>query len=810
MATPSTPSRPEYAILSNEAALFSLKRPQLLALAKEHGVKGTGKNVELANRLFERGRELASYTPTAEDSMLDADESYASWALLKENVVPAQDALAEFGVRETASATSSWRSKATISASSSSSSIASTIRSAGASILRAFAEPLSSNESTPSTSIEQSEPTTDVPSIYPTLPESLTQRSVQNEPPLDPPSSSETDWETGGIRLVSSRSTVHSEGLDSMYEDEDAPPVPFLPLSAAAPTPAFVFGSPVQSPAFPPPAFSFAMPGTLFSSTSSSVAEAGTVETGKTAAELVMEEMNRRAAEAREAAGGNSSLTTSMSIIGRGTKEMPSPSKGSKEAFDMSHKRVFAQMDSIVHHYAAKRPHLPTSTSSSNLASISRSTSSRLLSNTVLAAPVEERSAKRLKPSASTRSGLNRLPSSNLVNGLREAGWSAAPTPSTSVSLASSLRAGPSSGSALTGKGKAKEVREDLKPVQEREKEARKRQLELAKARRKSQAASGGIGLGRTRPTTSVGPKPPGSTASRFLKSTFRKLAPSIASSSSSAPVPASTSSTTLPRSTSIPCFASYTASTSSRVAASAGATASPVASLRKQPVPGRKKFDLQESLKRPMTWKSSLNSKSGSSTSGATCLSSRPSPAFAAPSSASKRTSTLSRQPSARVANPGLLGAVKPGVASSDLGTAPALHLIEEKPVASTSSAAAPTASADDPLNIAAKLAALPSAPTTVFGSTAANTASTSTPLQALTNTPLSPTSANAAPASKKRVGPPLSSTRKAASSSTRLARGGEKAKGRAQIEGLESRARKVQAKAGGAAGGTGRVRKV
>jgi hypothetical protein len=34
---------PELAILSNAAALHSLKRPQLVALCKQHGLKGSGK-----------------------------------------------------------------------------------------------------------------------------------------------------------------------------------------------------------------------------------------------------------------------------------------------------------------------------------------------------------------------------------------------------------------------------------------------------------------------------------------------------------------------------------------------------------------------------------------------------------------------------------------------------------------------------------------------------------------------------------------------------------------------------------------------
>lgn len=43
-------SSPERAILSSQAALAALKRPQLVALAKSHGLKGSGK-VRLAHGL---------------------------------------------------------------------------------------------------------------------------------------------------------------------------------------------------------------------------------------------------------------------------------------------------------------------------------------------------------------------------------------------------------------------------------------------------------------------------------------------------------------------------------------------------------------------------------------------------------------------------------------------------------------------------------------------------------------------------------------------------------------------------------------
>ncbi|GAA6015990.1 hypothetical protein JCM10207_006830 [Rhodosporidiobolus poonsookiae] len=796
---PTTPRRrgntppPEVLILTNSAALHSLRRPQLLSLCKEHGLKGSGKNVDLVARLLEEGQRLA--------------ESHASSAMLKEDVVPAQEELAEFGVQD-GPATGSWRSKASMTASSSSSSIASTIHSAGTSLLRALTDHTGSTK----TSVEEGRmpakpvPTSTIPSIYPSLAEAFEQYPPQ-QPPASEPDSVMSDTEScedGGIRLVSSRSTIHSTCNDAPLDTEDAPPVPALPESShsvvsPAPTPAFIFGSPVDRACSPPPAFSFTMPGTLFSSTAlAGDIAAQSAGDGKSAAELVMEEMNRRAAEARAVAGESGrTFGTMASGASSANKPTVSPSKGSKEAFDNAHKRGFAQMTSITDHWAAKRLH--PSTSSNNLAAISRSTSSRALASSSTAPPEEERAPKRLKPSTSKPSGLNRLPSSSsskkLVDGLRAAGWSAAPQHLNAVSLAASVRSGRAAGE----KGKSKEMREDLKPAAEREREQKKRQLELAKARRKSQAASG-LGVKKRRPSLVVGPQPTGSSASRFLKSTFKKLAPSLASTSTSAapakPAP-SFLSRRLPLSTSVSNLASSTASTSSRATLHVTA-ASPNGSLKRQP--GWKKFDLQESLRRPMPW------KAGSSSLAGKVEASAPGP---------KRAPSLSRQPSARVANTSLLGAVKPDTTSAEQ-PAP-LAVVEEAPTApaspSHSSAVEP---ADDPLDIVAKLAALPSAPSTIFGATPAASFPPQ-PFQPLTNVPLTSTS-NAPPstitshkpsyAGKKAAGGAAGGSRKTASSATRLARGGDKAKGRAQIEGLESKARRVQAKATGAGAGAAKAK--
>ncbi|GAA5888059.1 hypothetical protein JCM5296_005419 [Sporobolomyces johnsonii] len=819
MAEPSTPSKlpPEIAILSNEAALYSIRRPQLQALTRQFGLKGTGKNVELIQRLQEHGRELAR-TPlpsnAADDSMLAADMSNTSWAIVSPSVTTAHEDVAESGVQgasfssseavrgnltllyaETASPSSSKRSKSTVTSSSSSISIASTVRSAGTSLLRALVEPASPNKAALSSLPSPAPATSAVPSIYPSLKDAFERYSPQRRVSLAETWASDDDemYENGGTRLVSSRSTIHTTSSSLMDVEEETPPVPALPAvvaspsSSAAPTPAFIFGSPAASPSNATPAFTFAMPGGLPPSLLSSTDSCDDPASGKSAAELVLEEMNRRAMESRAASGGSGLSSRNSSGVGR--REAESPAKGSKAEFDGKHKRQFDKMDSITNHYAAKRPH-PSST---NLANMARSSSSRTLTAST------DRPVKRLKPSPSKPSGLNRAaPSTNadkkLVNALRAAGWSA-PATSTSVSLASSVRGGSTASSSLKGKGKVS-VREDIKPDAEREKEERKRKLELAKARRKSQA--GGAGISRRRPSTVIGPKPSGLTASRFLKSTFKRFAPSSLSSRP-APTPVTSTSSAakpLPSSISVPRFAASTASSSSRAGLVAAAAASSTTSPKKQP--GWKKFDLQESLKRPMSWKTHLGSEPRNSLlSGKPAASIAPSLSVSrlhAPSSTSKR--PLARQPSARVANPSLLGAVKAGTSTTSASTT------EERSTAS-SMPTPPVELGEDPLGVAAKLASLPSAPSAFFTSTPSATASSSSlslaspmPFRPVTNSPLPSTSSSSwqPPAVNKK--PVLSSpAKKTVSSSTRVSRAGEKGRGKAQIEGLESRARKVRA---------------
>ncbi|GJN94144.1 hypothetical protein Rhopal_007218-T1 [Rhodotorula paludigena] len=717
---------PSEAILSNDAALHSLKRQQLLALCKQYGLKGSGKNVELIGRLQEHGRFLARSAQQGEVLVeTDADTSTASWAVVADGAVPEQqEVLAEFGVQ--AHSGSSTSHDSTLSGSASSGSISSTLRSAGATLLRAFVDPSKPAVVSPAPSApllsQQAASSADM--IAPEVHEGY-------QDALD-------EHEDGGIRLVSSRSTVHDSSFASTGEDV-APALP-IPVSSSA---AFVFGSPppattASTMTAPPSSFTFSMPGTLFASTSSTTSTEAALP--PSTADSIMEEMNRRAAAMRVAAGGSSGVSRSGSMLfGSSTSSSiakgaaASPFKGSKAAFDAAHRRNFDKQDSITSHWAAKRPH----PSSSNIAGIARTGSSRALAADA-AAP--EPARKRLKPSTSRPMALNRLASSSssgssgassaadqkLVSALRDQGWSAAPAATTAVSLSSSIRgAGP-----VCAKGKSKEVREDLKPVAEVERAQKKRQLELAKARRKSQIANA---------------KPTGSAASRLLKSTIRKFAqpsnkpttlsrPPLPSSASSRKL-ASTASTipsssTISSSASVPRFAAPTASTSSRAALASTSTASPP---KKAAQPGWKRFDLQASLQRPMSWKPHLGA---SPQPAASPSSARPSAAFAAPASGFKRASTLTRTGSSmRVANATLLGPDK--------------------------------------------LAALPPVPSTALS-----------PLKPLTN--VAPATAPSA-ASASWLPPAVTKKPLLPSSPAAPTRGEDKARSKAQIEGLESRARKA-----------------
>ncbi|GAA5826810.1 hypothetical protein JCM3770_004700 [Rhodotorula araucariae] len=810
---------PEEQVLSNSPALHSLKRPQLLALCRQFGLRGAGKNTELVARLEAHGALLAqSGDPSVLQPHDPADVSAASWAVVASDAVPVNDeVLAEFGVRGPSSSDSLAAPGSATLGSASSTSVGSTIRSVGATLLRALVDPGRKNETAKGEAAAH-EPCPHL-SCGPRTWNSQEQAEEEfaDELGLD-------GVQAGGIRLPS-RSTMPDPTVDTPTDSQ--------PLGRPLPhtEPSFVFGSP-PPPTAPSSTFTFTMPGALFASTSSTTSTASNASVAEPTAcamDAIMAEMNRRAAESRATASrprGSSSLLYHAGAAG-GPKL--SPSKGSKAAFDESHKRRFDKMDSITTHWAAKRA-LPSSSSSlSALAGMSRSVSARsLIANADTPVQANEPAAKRIKRAPSKPFGPGRVaggPGSNktagekrLVSALRDEGWSAAPVASSSFSLSSSMHP----------PARPREVREDVKPREAIERERRKRQLELAKARRKSGAANG-AGLSRRRPSLGVGPNPTGSTASRLFKSTMRKLTPTSSFSPSNAktafpPLAGSTSSRTLapanstrplPTSVagSIPRFAASTASSSSRSAIASTSTSVAV-SPPKKAQPGWKKFDLQASLQRPLSWKTP-HLATPAPCEGASPSAPRPSStAFYPAGSASKRRTAAQGGFPKRVANKGLPSPVRPAQKIPAESSAPAAAVaVVDEPVAPL-----PTLSGTTLLRNAPGPAPLPLQPLTNIAPDAA-----ASPVfgvwqpPAVTKRPVLPSSSSVSIASgiaSSAVTATATATalpaaapaprKKLVSSATRAARGGEKACAKAHVERLESRARKVRAAAAAASAKT------
>ncbi|GAA5986208.1 hypothetical protein JCM5350_006541 [Sporobolomyces pararoseus] len=750
MDPPTTPStstvQPEFTILGNSPALHSLKRQQLIQLCKQFNLKANGKNVELIERLKQHGKDLSP--ALARDRSVDG--SNTSWDLVSNTDVPDQNDLKEFGFNQS--------SNAGLSTSGSNSSLASTIKSAGTAVFKKFTQP-------------SHQPATSSSSIYPSLQEAF------KKYPLSPPKNGaenereEEDHDQtledfdhsveGAIRRVTTHTTANTSIDTASLASPVRPPITHSP---------FVFGSPISHQT-PQSSFNFelSMPGSLLSLSTTSSIRAGDVAgderggNGMIGTQVsILEEMNRRALESRKEAekSGISLAKTSERGLVLASTNGRSPEKGKKEEeFDGKHKRVFDQMDSITNHYAAKRPH-PSRNSSSTLA---KSSSSKTLNSSS-----NERPTKRIKPSLATTS----TTSKNLVSALRDSGWSSeaisskeTTTKVEKVSLKNSIRgvANSLSGGSL----KSTTALDSFREEREKEREMRKRKLELAKARRKS----GAQGTQKRR-STAVGCEPfplllcapneadlsssflssakdhgsISSKASSLLKSTFKRL-----TTSSSIVTPAPPSET--------PRFAIPTASSSSRVVSSSirsnlvsstmtgslsSSAINPTLSnspKKNKGEPGWKKFDLQESLKRPMTWKTHLTASSS--------LSSKPSTLSRSKSNASLLSPPpLSRQVSARVANPTLLTAARP-------------------PSSSVSNQ--PSASVPKKESIAEKLASLPPAPSTPFSNLSNN--------------------------SIKSKGAAITQSRKLVSSTTKKARSGKSQINTGKIEGLETKARKIRA---------------
>ncbi|SCZ87905.1 BZ3500_MvSof-1268-A1-R1_Chr2-3g05373 [Microbotryum saponariae] len=199
----SSPTRPEVAILCHSPALNALKRPQLVALAKEFGLKASGKNVELIERLKHHGQELAR-KPRASTTPPDQEAGEeTSWMVIdeEENKTKAevpnskQDMDVEKGMQEFG-VEAEPGDKSTIPTSFSNSSLASTIRSVGGSLLRKLKSTTNLQKSSSQSSLAKLETpsgTTEVeppshtspfrpstPKIYP----SLTPQSIASYSPF--------------------------------------------------------------------------------------------------------------------------------------------------------------------------------------------------------------------------------------------------------------------------------------------------------------------------------------------------------------------------------------------------------------------------------------------------------------------------------------------------------------------------------------------------------------------------------------------------------------------------------------------------
>ena len=205
----------------------------------------------------------------------------------------------------------------------------------------------------------------------------------------------------------------------------------------------------------------------------------------------MIEEMTRRAAEARALAEASGVKRSSSMLLGSLAASSTQPSSQGKSAvFEASHKRTFDRMDSITNHWAAKR----SVHSSTDLAGMTRSDSRSKISD-----EGSEPQSKRLKPAVVLQSARGSDRDNKLVARLRESGWSSSANQRVAPSIADSLGRGVAS---LARSGK--EVKAGEQATSRSEQARRKRQLELAKARRKSGAVNR-VGLSKRRPSLGVG-----------------------------------------------------------------------------------------------------------------------------------------------------------------------------------------------------------------------------------------------------------------------------------------------------------------
>ncbi|BGP58426.1 hypothetical protein JCM8202v2_006095 [Rhodotorula sphaerocarpa] len=533
---------PELAILTNPAALHALKRAQLLALCKQHGVKGSGKNVDLISRLEERGRFLNDQADNESDDPEEgpdktADLSTASWTVVSPNVRTQKTMTADFGPAADVLGRGSVSSSA---------SLASTLRSAGSTLYRALVPSTSQRSLAEMPAVETTAP----PPIYSSL-DAFQPRQTDK---IRPTATMCND--PSGIRPVSRASSVSRADSGATIAPTNSESPTRASATDALP---FVFGTP--GPETGGRAFTFTMPGALAASTASteSASSEHRDQLQPPPVESLMEEVNRRAKEARAAAEA-SGITRNQSLLfgpvsgsatglaGRGKAE---------STFEEVHKETFAKMDSITNHYAAKRK----IGSSSEFARLTRSGSGSDFSRSD-AAPAAKRRKGDSPPTAAKKAQRDE----RIVAALRQEGWSSVEDSQTSNSLGASLR---DRSRPLSKSGARLAAQPDTDQA------SRERQVERAKVRRKS-GVTNGSGLSKRRPSLGIGPQSSKYSAGRRYRATIRKLTtsaavPPLPTRKASAPtVEAAAPARPLPR------FAAPTASTSARAALTAAASPLP------------------------------------------------------------------------------------------------------------------------------------------------------------------------------------------------------------------------------------------
>ncbi|KAK4049914.1 hypothetical protein OIO90_005303 [Microbotryomycetes sp. JL221] len=407
---------PQLAILYDEVALSSLKRPQLVALCRTHSIKANGKNVDLVDKLLQHGKELQAHESTVHN---DSGQMSGAWTWI--DTVPHSS-----HVRESTNADQdpvSDQNGFVLSP------VSTTVEQ----------ESSSSFSSQDTVMQDRFVPLNDVASVHSCMPAvgskgedsppskqfavTATDSSTRSNlyPSLSPDSIKTFSAKSHEARILQSPSQTSIKTLTTELANTTtsttAPGIRLVGIVADSPTKSSVSGSTVQVPKMMPGTFVFgstddaATTSTTFTF-SARVTGADKTEFFKTnnqAAQAVLQEMNQRAIHLK---GSSTSKTNQFNWFASGSKRGLTDQHdkdGKKSEFDGKHKRAFDRMDSIVHHYAAKRTASTALGSSSTSSALHRSTSSQVFSklgstsaDTNIHDPADR--AKRIKLSSSTNS----------------------------------------------------------------------------------------------------------------------------------------------------------------------------------------------------------------------------------------------------------------------------------------------------------------------------------------------------------------------------------------------------------------------